>query len=416
MISGNEITLKSGKILIVKIMVTEKDTHRLFAGTSLFNLAFRPFFLGAALYGVIIMLIWWLQYSGLLSSVMLTPAWHAHEMIFGYALAVIVGFLLTSVRTWTGLDTASGAGLFVLFCLWAMARVANTLGYYQIAAGCDLAFMLTFGWCAVYPIVKVKQWRQTAIVGIIIALFIANCLYYAGQLGIVSYGIFLGNTLGFYTLVGLILVMAGRVVPFFTERGVAESVNLPKRVWLEVSNLIIYAIFVLMTLVGSDSDMAREITSGSALLLFVLNAARLSSWFTRGIWQKPLLWSLFLSYGFITLGFLLHALLYFGWFNIFIPIHCLAVGGIGLMTLSMMARVSLGHTGHSIHELPPLMVAAFSFISIATITRVLLPIVNPENYLFWIQTSQILWIISFVIFLLVYAPILVRPRIDNQPE
>ena len=397
-------------------MVTEKENLRPFAGTSLFNLGFRPFFLGAGLYGVITMLIWWLQYSGLMNSVALTPAWHAHEMIFGYTLAVIAGFLLTSVRAWTGLNTASGAGLFVLFCLWVMARVVNTLGYYQIAAGCDLAFMLVFGWCAVSPIVKVRQWRQTAIVGIITVLFIANCLYYAGQLGIISYGIFLGNTLGFYTIVGLILVMAGRVVPFFTERGVSETVNLPKRPWLEVSNLIAYGIFVLMTLVGFDSSMTREFTSGSALLLFVLNAARLSSWYTRGIWQKPLLWSLFLSYGFITLGFLLHALLYFGWFNIFIPVHCLAVGGIGLMTLSMMARVSLGHTGRSIHELPSAMVLSFSFLFLATITRVLLPIVNPENYLLWIQTSQILWIISFVIFFLVYAPVLVRPRIDNQPE
>ena len=396
----------------MKIMVTEKDNLRLFAHISLFNLGFRPFFLGAGIYGVITMLIWWLQYSGLVSSVVLTPAWHAHEMIFGYTLAVIAGFLLTSVRSWTGLNTASGDGLFVLFCLWAMARVGNTLGYYQIAAGCDLAFMLVFGWCAVYPIVKVRQWRQTAIVGIIAVLFIANSLYYAGQLRIVSHGMSLGNTLGFYIIVGLILVMAGRMVPFFTERGVSEPVDLPKRPWLEVGNLIAYGMFVLMTLVGTT----REFTSSIALLLFVLNAARLSSWYTRGIWQKPLLWSLFLAYGFITLGFLLHALLYFGWFNIFIPVHCLAVGGIGLMTMSMMARISLGHTGRSIHELPSPMVVAFSFLFIATITRVLLPIVNPENYLLWIQSSQILWIVSFVIFLLVYAPVLVRPRIDNQPE
>ena len=202
----------------MKIMITDKNTHRQFAGYSLFSLGFRPFFLGAGLYGVIAMLIWWMQYSGLVSSTVLTPSWHAHEMIFGYTLAVIAGFLLTSVHTWTGLNTASGTLLFILFCLWAAARVVNILGYYEIAAGCDIAFMLVFAWCAVYPIVKVRQWRQTVIVGILSVLFIANCLYYAGQLKIVNNGIFLGNMLAFYTIVGLILVMAGRLLPFFTER------------------------------------------------------------------------------------------------------------------------------------------------------------------------------------------------------
>jgi len=400
----------------VNILATEKGNRRKIARTSLFNLGFRPFFLGASLYGVIAMLLWWLHYTGLVSLVVLTPAWHAHEMIFGYTLAVIAGFLLTSVRNWTGINTASGAGLFVLFCFWAMARVVNTLGYYQLAAGFDLIFMLAFAWCVIYPIIKARHWRQTAIVGIIAVLFIANSLYYAGQLEIVSGGTSLGNTLGFYTIVGLILVMAGRLVPFFTERGVSETVSLPKRPWLEISNLIAYSLFVLMTLVEFDSRMVREPTSGAAMLLFVINVGRLGSWYNRGIWQKPLLWSLFLAYGFITLGFLLHALLYFGWFNIFIPIHSLAVGGVGLMTLTIMARVSLGHTGRSVHELSSFMIVAFGLLFMATITRVLLPIMNPENYILLIQTSQILWIVSFVMFLLAHAPLLVQPRIDGQPE
>ena len=215
---------------------------------------------------------------------------------------------------------------------------------------------------------------------------------------------------------GLILVMSGRLVPFFIERGISETVNLPKRPWLEISNVIAYSIFVPMILVEFDTDRAREFTSGAAMLLFVINVGRLGSWYNRGIWQKPLLWNLFLGYGLVTLGFLLHGLLYFGWFNIFIPVHSLAVGGIGLMTMSIMARVSLGHTGRSIDDLSSLMIVAFGCLFMATITRVMLPIMNPENYVLWIQTSQILWIVSFVIFLLTHAPLLVQARIDNQPQ
>lgn len=392
-------------------MLTEKQNPENFAGTALFNLGFRPFFLGAALYAVISMLIWTLQYAGVFHSVALTPAWHAHEMLFGYTLAVIAGFLLTSVRNWTGLNTVSGAGLFALFGLWALARVANTLGAIQIAAGCDLVFMLAFAGCAVYPIIKVRQWRQTVIVLVITVLFIANSLYYAAQLGITGYST-IGNTLGFYTIVGLILVMAGRLLPFFTESAVTETVITPSRPWLEISNVIAYVLFALLIVMEFNRDLACAI----ALVLFVINTLRLSGWYTPGIWQKPLLWSLFLSYGFFTLGFLLQALLYFGWYNMFIPIHCMAVGGIGLITLSMMARVSLGHTGRSIHELPSPIVISFICLCIATLTRVLLPIVNPGHYVYWIQSSQLLWMVSFAIFSWVYLPIWIRPRIDNRPD
>ena len=399
----------------MKISITEKNNVHQFAGTALFNLGFRPFFLGAGIYAIIAMLIWWLQYSGIVESAYLTPAWHAHEMIYGYTFAVIAGFLLTSVRNWTGLDTVSGGRLFILFCLWALARLGNSLGSYWFAALPDLVFMLLFGWYVVAPIVIVKQWRQTVIVGIVSVLLLANSLYYAGQLGMVSNGIYLGNYLGFYLILGLVLVMAGRVVPFFTERGVSETVRLPVRSWLEISNFVTYVAFVFAVFLGPETPIPAELVSGLAMFLFVLNILRLGSWYTRGIWQKPLLWSLFFAYGFIALGFLLFGLLYFGWFSVFIPIHAIAVGGIGLLTLSMMARVSLGHSGRSIHVPSTTVVTAFFVLVIAAITRVIVPILLPQYYLMLMQVSQILWMVSFALFLLVYAPLFLKPRIDNQP-
>ena len=397
----------------MKVAITEKEELRKFAGTALFNLGFRPFFLGAGVYSIIAMVLWWFQYSGL-SPIELTSAWHAHEMIFGYTLAVIAGFLLTSVKNWTGLDTVAGFWLFLLFSLWLAARVFNTLGLYWAAAASDISFMLYFGWCAVIPILKVKQWRQTAVVGVIIILIIANSLYYAGQLGFLPNGVHLGNYLGFYLVLGLILVMAGRVVPFFIERGVDENITLTSNPWLEGFNFASFLTFVVVSLFGSRLGMPPDIHSWLAGFLFVLNAIRLGSWYTKGIWQKPLLWSLYIAYGFIVLGFLLYSLLFLGWFNIFIPIHAIAVGGVGFLTLSMMARVSLGHSGRSIDEPSKLIVLAFPILILGSFIRVFMPWFFPENYLLWIQISQWMWIVSFSLFVFVYFKVFVQPRIDGR--
>ncbi|MBQ61767.1 MAG: hypothetical protein CMQ19_06795 [Gammaproteobacteria bacterium] len=415
LISGNAKSLKKDRIPPMKISITEKFDLYLFADTALFNLGFRPFFLGAATYAIIAMFVWWLQYSGFVQADHLTPAWHAHEMIFGYTFAVIAGFLLTSVRNWTGIDTVSGGRLCILFSCWVLARLGNIFGSYEFAALLDLVCMVMCTWYIVVPIVQVKQRRQIAVVGIVSVLLLANGLYYSGQLGLVGNGIFLGNYLGLYLVLGLVLMMSGRVVPFFTTRGVEESVEIPTYLLLEATNFITYAVFALAILVGQEIGLAVELVNGLAGCLFILNLLRLGSWYTKGIWQKPLLWSLFLSYGFITLGFGLYALAYFGWFSVFIPIHALVVGGVSLLTLSMMARVSLGHTGRSIHEPSQWVVFAFGILAIAAITRVIMPILLPQYYPLLIQVSQILWMISFALFLVVYVPVLALPRVDSQP-
>lgn len=234
-------------------------------------------------------------------------------------------------------------------------------------------------------------------------------------MSLLANGVFLGNYIGFYVIVGLVLMMTGRVVPFFIERGVEEQVQLISRPGLEAVNFIAYIAFAVANLIQPDVTGANLFIYGLAALLFVLNLVRLSDWHTKGIWRKPLLWTLFLAYSFIVLGFLLYALLYFGWFNVFIPIHSIAVGGVGLLTLSMMARVSLGHTGRSIHEPPATVLLAFVFLLLAAVLRVFLPLLLPGSHLLWIQASQLMWVASFALFLLAYGPILVQPRVDDRP-
>jgi uncharacterized protein involved in response to NO len=183
---------------------------------------------------------------------------------------------------------------------------------------------------------------------------------------------------------------------------------------LENLNFASYVLFVLASLFGSGLGVDPISVSLVAGMLFVLNAIRLGSWYSPGIWQKPLLWSLFFAYGFIVLGFLLNALLPLGWFNIFVPVHAIAVGGVGFLTMSMMARVSLGHSGRSIHEPPRLIVLAFPVLILAAIVRVFMPWFFPESYLLWIQASQWLWIVSFSLFVFTYFSVLVQPRIDGR--
>ena len=196
--------------------------------------------------------------------------------------------------------------------------------------------------------------------------------------------------------------------------GVSESVSLPRKQWLEISNFILYGLFATLSLFDSIIGTSNELIVFLAGSLFVLNLIRLAGWHTSGIWQKPLLWSLFISYGFITVGFLLYGLAYAGWLTTFIPVHSFAVGGVGFITLSMMARVSLGHSGRNINEPSPMIVVAFVLLIAAAVTRVFLPIIFFEQYLLWIQASQVLWIMSFGLFLIVYFPVLVQPRVDGK--
>ncbi len=393
------------------VLLTEESRKPGETRTALFNLGFRVFFLGAGIHAVLVMILWSLVQSGLLDTAHLTLLWHAHEMIFGYALAVIAGFLLTSIQNWTGLATVNGWPLAVLAALWGISRVGNALDFGLLAAGSDLAFLVAFGVFAIVPIVRVRQWRQTAIVGIVLALMAANTVYYAGLLGYVEGGMRFGNDLGFVLVTGLILIMAGRVIPFFTERGIDGKAKASRWVWLEWLNFAAYAVFAVLFLAGEGNRALYAVS----LLLCLTNTVRLAGWMLPGMWRKPLLWSLHLGYAFVPAGFALFGLLWLNLYSWFVALHALAVGAVGVITLSMMARVALGHTGRGIGSPPGTVVTAFVLLLSAALARTLLPIVFPGQYVFSVLVSQLLWIGAFSLFVWSYWPILSKPRVDGRP-
>lgn len=384
---------------------------------ALFALGFRPFFLGASILAVTSMALWasvWRFDLALEFTSVSSAHWHGHELIYGYAMAVIAGFLLTAVRNWTGRQTPGGLQLFALFLCWMVARVAFFFGdtYLIVAAIFDGTFALALIFCIGLPIVAARQWSQLAIVSKVVLLGVGNALFYAGAMSVISQGARWGVYMGLYLVIGLILTMGRRVIPAFIERGVGYPVVLTNRRWIDHSSMILFVGFFILDTFTQHKDFAGVI----AVVLFVLHCIRAAGWHTGGIWRKPLLWSLYGAYLFIVSGFGLYALSIFTGFSSYVlAIHAFAIGGIGLITIGMMARVALGHTGRDVHAAPNELNWVFALIALTFVIRVLLPMADAQHYLLWLSLSALTWILGFILFLIIFAPILARRRVDNRP-
>jgi uncharacterized protein involved in response to NO len=382
--------------------------------TPLWSLGFRPFFLAAGVYAVIAMILWFAVYSFGMQTAFtgLPPSlWHAHEMIYGYALAVIAGFLLTAVSNWTGLPTLRGAPLALLLCLWLGARICVHLPAPGIVwAGLfDMLFAVYLAIGVTIPIVRKRQWRQTGIVSKLLLIGAGNLMFYLGVTGYLDQGIQWGLYTGFYLVIGLILTMSRRLIPFFVERGLTEPVQLRNSGVVDAAALILYLVFfVAAVFVGNDA-----LTTALAAALFALHVWRLAGWYTPGIWHQPLLWSLYLAYLFIILGFLLIA--FSPWWQSFrFPaLHAFAVGGIGVITLSMMARVTLGHTGRNVLQPPRPVGVLLLLLGLAALVRVAAPLLLPGGYGAWVELAQLLWIAAFAGFVAIYVPMLTRASLSS---
>ncbi len=271
-------------------------------------------------------------------------------------------------------------------------------------------FIVLLSLAVAVPIVKARQWRQLAILSKVFALGIFNALFYLGALGLLDTGVYLGIYGGFYVIIAIILTMSRRVIPFFIEKGVENSVKLYNSKLLDIASLIAFLVFFIAELLQGYHLVAGY----SALVLGVLNALRLIGWYTSGLWKKPLLWSVYLASWSISLGFILYYLSYTFGLSKFLAIHALAYGGIGMMTIGMMARVALGHTGRGIQHPPAIMSIAFLILLAGTLFRVFAPILLPEHYVLWVSIAMVCWIVAFAMFLYVYLPMLISKRIDGR--
>lgn len=380
----------------------------------LWRLAFRAGFLGAGIFSVLAMIRWlaWIEAPASWTHSISPQWWHAHEMIFGFALPVVAGFLLSAVAVWTGVAGTKGARLKVLFGAWLSARLILWLlpSAAAIAWGAEMLFigllMFELG-SRVWP---KRQWRNMLFLPVLLGLATLNTISY------VTAEDFVLSTRLHYSAVWLItiliVIVGGRVIPLFTANRLGLKIA-PLPAWFDyvaIGSVALVAALVAIWPSSQISQALQVLCLASAAVHFY----RLAHWQGWKTGSVPLLWSMHLSYLCIPLALLGIGLVGNDPVAIKNTVHLLAIGTIGGMILSMMSRVSLGHTGRPM-QLAGGVAIAFGLIFIAALCRALLPIIDPALTIWAWRISALLWIVAFAIFVLRYFPVLTKARVDGKP-
>lgn len=378
---------------------------------------FRFYFLAAGAFAVIGLAGWlvWLAVHAMggaftRSMIEMPPhLWHAHEMLFGYTVAVIAGFFLTAVPNWTGAAQARALYVAGTGAVWLAGRLAiwfsGALDPYLVAI-VDLAFIPLLGIRIGGNLLKRPQARNLFFLVLLIMLFAGNLRMHLDWIGLPGGDAEAGVRLGLLTSVAMIVIIGGRVIPGFTRNalnrrgygGAMPTLN-------PHADRVAMASSVLLALL-SGFDTPEVVLGVVASIAAVANAVRLSGWRGMAVWREPILWSLHLAFAMLVLGYAALALAHLGGPLGEIPaLHLLAIGAVGGMTLAMMTRASLGHTGRNLVVSKPIALAYLA-VAVAGVTRMLGPVLLPGEYYQVMFISGGLWVAAFVLFLWVYVPIL----------
>jgi len=388
----------------------------MFTKWPLLALGFRPFYLFAALFAIIAVPAWLLSFAaGMpLGDYQQGMAWHSHEMIFGFAPAIIAGFLLTAVRNWTGRPTPTGMPLAGLVLLWLVARVLILTGPVNAAALIDILFLPALGVAVAIPIWRSRNVRNYKILGVLTVLTLANVYYHAASLGLIPTGFArVSMTAALDALAILIAIVGGRVIPAFIGNAVRGS-N-PRHV-RSVEVVSVGALIVI--LVAGVVKPWIAVSNNAWLVLFIVAALgqgiRLLLWQPFRARGNPLLWMLPIAYAWLPISLVFRAL---GVLNI-VPVstsfHALTIGAITSLMIAMMMRSALGHTGRPLAA-GRTEIITFVLLQIAAVVRVLASSVVAISYRDAMIVSGSLWTLAFVVFLFRYWPILTQPRVDGRP-
>ncbi|NUU36458.1 NnrS family protein [Pseudomonas sp. C2B4] len=374
-----------------------------------FSLGFRPFFLAGATFAALAIAIWALWLYGRLPGAQPVGgmlAWHRHEMPFGFAVAIIAGFLLTAVPNWTGRPGLKGWPLIGLVLVWLLARLAWVM---PIPPGILLLLQVPF-----LPLLAGVLGRDLVAAGkrdnypiLLMVTLLAGCQ--AMTLWGIStddVGLQRRGVLAALWLVGAMMsVIGGRVIPFFIQRGLNRPAQPAGSPW-PTRILLVSGLLAALTFALGLQDVPRPWLAALFVLMGALHLLRLWRWHDRGMWRVPLLWSLYLSYCWLAIAVLAMALWHAGLMpQQSLATHSLAVGGVGGLILAMIARVSLGHTGRPLQPSKAIVVG-FALVLVAGLARVLLV---PFSGL-GLGLSAVLWCMAFGLFLLRYTDILLKPR------
>lgn len=386
-------------------------TASAFSLRSLLSLGFRPFYLLAAALAALSVPLWVAQYWGLVGvrGALTGMLWHAHEMVFGFAVAVITGFLFTAARNWTGLPTPVGARLAVLAALWLAARIALLTGPAPLAIALDCLFLPMVALALWVPLHNARN-RNRFFVALLLVLAVANASFHLANAGMLEFPALLPVRFALYLVIVIVTIMGGRVIPSFTANAVRTARVRPAPVLGRWSIGVGCAACVLLLAAAPGS-----LTGGLCAAAALLHAQRLRCWDPGSTRAQPLLWILHVSYAWIPVGFALHAAAQWGWSSgAVLADHALAAGAVGGITLGMMTRTARGHTGHALHA-GRAEVLAFVLVHSCAVARVLLPAIVPGLTAWFMALAAVLWGLAFALFLWVFAPMLVRARADGMP-
>ncbi|EGR1167964.1 TPA: NnrS family protein [Vibrio parahaemolyticus] len=376
------------------------------------RLGFRPFFLFGPIYAIVAIALWvWMFQTGQ-PNALAVPAlwWHVHEMLFGFSMAIVVGFVLTAVQNWTGINSTKHYTLLVIFGLWLAPRILLwTPVPLWLTSSIEAVFLLFVAYEVGIRVYRAKGWRNLFFVPLFLLAIFANFASYATIKGMPPFtsSAVWQAMLWWFTL--LLSVMGGRVIPFFTARrfNFEKAQPLP---WLDwFANLPLVMLFVLSFFPVTFAEL------GNPLMLFagVAQLVRFVRWKPWLTLSEPLVWSLHAAYLCLPLSLILRG----AWGDAFAShnlIHLFAIGALGGLILAMIARVTMGHTGRMIYK-GPNMSLAFAAITAAALVRSFAVIFDPANMMLWIDISGGLWIVAFGLFVWRFGMMLVTPRVDGHP-
>lgn len=381
---------------------------------ALFQLGFRPLYLLASVFAALSVMLWALQFAGKLGHPYLPgPVWHAHELVFGYAAAVIVGFLFTAVRNWTGKPTPTGAPLALLAGVWLAGRVLVWSDAPLAAAIVNPLFLLGGAAGIARPIWAARNKRNYFFVGLLVLMAVAQSLFHLAGLGLWSPPPWASVYVGLDVVLWIMVVMAGRVTPMFTNNAIPEA-NAQKLPWLESASL---GSLLAALLVDRALGAPGERPWWAVALLAAAAGLQLARWW---LWhpfrtlRTPLVWILHVAYLWLVVHLWLRVATALGAMGPSLATHALTVGALGSLTLGMMTRTARGHTGRALRA-DGKDVAVYALITAAAVVRVVLPALWPGQLLGAVQLSGVLWSAAFGLYAVAYWPVLSKPRLDGRP-
>lgn len=371
------------------------------------RLGFRPFYFAAAAFAAVSVPLWLASYLDILHAAQINLLWHMHEMVLGFAMAVVIGFLFTAARNWTGLWTPRGPTLAAFALLWLAGRVGMATGQTWTAALLDLPLVPLAAY-ALFRVLKASgKTRNVPLVGILALVSLCNLCYHLSALGVVAANSMTPLHAAVLLIVLLATVMGSRVIPGFTSAATATKTSADPRADM-VAVAAIAACF------------AAWIAGAPGLLVLVLSVVgaaahfwRMRGWGTAGVAGQPLLWILHVAFAWLGAGIVMLGIAAWQHASTSTAFHALSIGAMSSMIVGMMVRTTRGHTGQKMVA-GPVDVAMFTMIQLSVSARILANVCGETMRPFLLAASALLWCLTFLLYLKKFAPALFQPRADGR--